>query len=343
MLNKIFPFQKTMQDSDLYPLFPARHRIWAIGGGKGGVGKSLITCNFGVLLSRIGKKVLLIDGDVGAANLHTLLGSDGGKCTLSSFIKGEIPDIRPLIHKTYIPRLDLISGAKDITDVADLGGAWIERLKKALNSLEYEYILLDLGPGTSSNILDLFLVAEEGILVTTPDPTSVENSYRFLKSIFLRQIKRTIDYDREGILRDLLKGIFGENGGFRSMTIADIRAQLRRMDTKYGLTLEKIVGSTNISIVINQVKKSEDQRIGHLMGKACQDYFGVRVECLGHICYEDCAGDSIRYRRPLVVHYTHSEAAKAVVICLNQMREIEKRRLDLAPMQMIRKAGASNW
>src|SRR3972149_390061 len=218
MLNKIFPFQKTMQDSDSYPLLPAMHRIWAIGGGKGGVGKSLITCNFWVLLSRIGKKVLLIDGDVGAANLHTLLGSDGGRLTLSSFIKGEITDIRSLIHKTSIPRLDLISGAKDIPDVADLGGAWIERLKKALNSLEYEYILLDLGPGTSS-----------GILVTTPDPTSVENSYRFLKSIFLRQIKRAIDYD---------------------------------------------AGSTNISIVINQVKKSEDQRKGHLMAKAWQDYFG---------------------------------------------------------------------
>ena len=298
MLNKIFPFQKTMQDSDSYPLLPAMHRIWAIGGGKGGVGKSLITCNFGVLLSRIGKKVLLIDGDVGAANLHTLLGSDGGKCTLSSFIKGEITDIRSLIHKTSIPRLDLISGAKDIPDVADLGGAWIERLKKALNSLEYEYILLDLGPGTSSGILDLFLIAEEGILVTTPDPTSVENSYRFLKSIFLRQIKRAIDYD---------------------------------------------AGSTNISIVINQVKKSEDQRIGHLMAKACQDYFGVRVECLGHICYEDCAGDSIRYRLPLVVHYTNSEAAKAVMICLNQLREIEKRRLHSAPVQMICKTGTSNW
>src|SRR3990167_2857367 len=87
--------------------------IWTIGGGKGGVGKSLITASFGILLSRLGNKVLMVDADLGAPNLHTFMGIEGGKRTLASFLKGKLEDIGDTVIDTPIPNLELISGARD--------------------------------------------------------------------------------------------------------------------------------------------------------------------------------------------------------------------------------------
>ncbi len=129
----------------------ARPRIWAVGGGKGGVGKSLVAANMGILLAKRGKRVVLVDVDLGAANLHTFLGMDAPDDTLSHFLKGEVRDIRRLVKKTGVENLEIISGAKDSLDVVDFGAASVKRLKDALSALGRDYVLLDIGPGTSAN------------------------------------------------------------------------------------------------------------------------------------------------------------------------------------------------
>jgi Mrp family chromosome partitioning ATPase len=109
----------------------ARPKIWAVGGGKGGVGKSLVTSNLGILLTRAGNKALLVDADLGTANLHTFVKAEQTTLSLSKFLfTGEPSDIQHLISKTSIPNLDLISGAKDSLDVADLNGNKIMRLHR---------------------------------------------------------------------------------------------------------------------------------------------------------------------------------------------------------------------
>src|SRR3990170_8975838 len=77
--------------SGLRPV-PPMPKVWAVGGGKGGVGKSLVTSSLGILLAQSGKKVLIIDADFGAANLHTFFGVQGAKTSLSTFLKRDVPD-----------------------------------------------------------------------------------------------------------------------------------------------------------------------------------------------------------------------------------------------------------
>jgi flagellar biosynthesis protein FlhG len=69
-----------------------KKEIWAIGGGKGGTGKSLISANLGVALSKMGKQVLLVDADLGCANLHTLFGVEP-EMTLSDFVQGKVDSL----------------------------------------------------------------------------------------------------------------------------------------------------------------------------------------------------------------------------------------------------------
>lgn len=293
--------------------------VWAIGGGKGGVGKSLMASNIGLLLSKLGKKVLLIDADLGAANLHTFLGMEGGRAALSAYLKEEISELGSLIIKTPFPGLDLISGAKDSLDVADVSTAKISRLKEALRRVEYDYVVLDIGPGTSANLLDMFLISNEGIILSTPEPTTIENNYRFLKCLFLRKIKTLADAQEDGRLKDLLQKIFSDRWAQRVKTVADIMDSLSSLDPEQGRYLKEHIAASKISMIMNQTKKADDRTIGPSIKKACSDYFGIEISYLGSVSYEESVVDSIRTRKPLAAHYAASGAAKAIEGCLHQL------------------------
>ena len=293
--------------------------IWSVGGGKGGVGKSLVASNLALALSKQGKKVLLVDADLGAANLHTFLGIDGGKGALSSFLKDEISDIGSLISRTPFPNLDLISGAKDSLDVADVRNAQVRRLREALKKVEYDYAVLDIGPGTSSNLLDMFLMGNEGVILSTPEPTTIENNYRFLKCLFLRKIKSIADSQEDGVLNGMLQKIFSDRWSQRVKTVSDIIEQLTMLDFDQGRLLKEDLSATSISMIMNQTKREEDNLMGPSIQRACADYFGMDIGYLGSVAYEDCVSESIRTRRPLVMNYSASRAAKSLEACLGQL------------------------
>lgn len=281
------------------------------------MGKSLITSSFGILLSRLGKKVLLVDADLGAANLHTFVGTDGGRLSISGFLRGTISSIEDLISMTPIPNLELISGAKDPLDAADFNGNNFIKLKEALRKTSCDYILLDIGPGTSSNTLDLFLLADEGIVITTPEPTSIENTYRFLKCLFMRRIKRVLDIQTNAKLKELVQKILSNQKPQQLKTFANIFEEVTQQDFTGGQMLRSIMRDTRISIIVNQIRKPEDEEIGPSMEMSCYHYFGFEIKHLGHIVYEDCVVDSIKARKPFTVFYNNSVTAKTIEACMS--------------------------
>ena len=296
-----------------------RASIWAVGGGKGGVGKSLMTSSFGILLSRLGKKVLLVDADLGAANLHTFVGTEGGMLSISGFLRGTISSIEDLISRTPIPNLELISGAKDPLDAADFNGNGLIRLKEALKKIGYDYILLDIGPGTSSTMLDMFLLSDEGIVITTPEPTSIENTYRFLKCLFMRRIKKALDMQNNAKLKELVQKILNNQRPQQLRTFANIFEEVIQMDFAGGQMLKTVMRDIRLSIIVNQIKKSDDREIGPSMEMSCYHYFGSEIRYLGHITYEDCVVDSIRARKPFTVYYNDSMTAKTIEACMSML------------------------
>lgn len=310
----------TEQNGNPMSLPQHRANVWVIGGGKGGVGKSLVTASFGILLSKLGNKVLMVDADLGAPNLHTFMGIEGGKLTLSSFLKGKIEDIGDIVMGTPIPNLELISGARDPFGVADLDVKSITKLKEALRNTEYDYVLMDIGPGTSSNMLELFLMADEGILVTTTEPTSIDNTYWFLKCLFQLKMKKISDEQHNnGRLKGLLQNIFNKQDLHRIRTFADIFAMLRELDREQEQKFKALMSDTGISIIINQTRKIEEMDMGISMQRACYSYFGMEIGYLHHICYEECVGDSIRSKKPFIIQHTNSNAAKAIEMCLHKL------------------------
>lgn len=304
---------------DLNKLKMTSPDIWCVGGGKGGIGKSFISSSMGVLLSKRSKRVLLVDADFGAANLHTFIECRQRLRSFSMFLKRKGSNIRDVICKTAVEQVDLISGANDVLDVADMKENTVKRLVSELRMLDYDYILIDIGPGTSSNMLDLFLLSDRAILIATPEPTSIENTYRFLKALCLRRISQLIKAGENDELRRALRVVLGMTGSSKARTLMEIFERLKRLDKGRGKYLQAVIGNMDFSLMINQTKNVADENMGLQMKQACFDYFNIKIRYLGHVSYSEKVRASICSRKPLVQDFYQSKPALLIEACLKNM------------------------
>ncbi|NQU63191.1 MAG: P-loop NTPase, partial [SAR324 cluster bacterium] len=109
----------------------AKKGIWAIAGGKGGVGKSFLCSNLSIDLAQRGNSVVLIDADFGGPNLHTFMGISTSIISVSDFIKNTQLNLDDILIPTGIPNLKLASGAQDVLGMANLNIIQQNKLIKA--------------------------------------------------------------------------------------------------------------------------------------------------------------------------------------------------------------------
>jgi flagellar biosynthesis protein FlhG len=280
-------------------------RVVSIGGGKGGIGKSLISANLGIELARRGKRVVLVDADLGGANLHTTLGIDLPRRTLSDFIERKVARIEDVVTPTGIANLGLVSGALDHLDAANPRYAQKMRLLRHVQQMDVDYAILDLGAGTHTNVLDFFLVSDHGVLVLVPEPTAVENAYRFVKVAYWRRMRNVAQvYGYESLLRNVM-----ENGSFRSPV--ELLATFTERDPDAGANLARHLVSFRPRLVVNQARTPQDADIGHAVVAAWRKYFGLEMDYLGYIAYDDEMWRAVRARRALLVERPDVGAARS--------------------------------
>ncbi len=274
---------------------PRARRILSVGGGKGGIGKSLISANLAIALARRGRRVVLVDADLGGANLHTTLGLDLPQRTLSDFIDRKVERLEEVVSPTGIENLGLVSGALDSLEAATPRHAQKMRLLRHVQALDVDYAILDLGAGTHTNVLDLFLVSDHGILVLVPEPTAVENAYRFVKAAFWRRLRNVAQvFGYEELLRGVMDG-----ATFRSPV--ELVASVVERDPEAGANLASQLAAFRPRLVVNQVRSRQDAEMGHAVVAAWRKYFGLEMDYLGAIDYDDDMWRAVRHRRPLLV------------------------------------------
>lgn len=161
----------------------------SIGSGKGGVGKTMIMANLAMLLAQTGKKVCLIDLDIGGADAHIVYGLFEPKRTLTDFITRNVDDIQGVAHTFYAHNgLQLIAGTGDTLQTANMNFQEKLRLLRAIDNIDADIILLDVGAGTSYHALDFFMHSDIQICVTLADPTSIMDLYNFLQLATIRKM-----------------------------------------------------------------------------------------------------------------------------------------------------------
>ncbi|BDU50125.1 MinD/ParA family protein [Haliovirga abyssi] len=185
-------------------------KVFAITSGKGGVGKTSLAVNVAAFLSKIGKKVLIIDADLGLSNVEIMLGITPNH-TIRDLIKNN-KDIKEVITKGPF-NLDFISGGNGFLEMAELSDVEREEILIKLQKLdeEYDVILIDTGAGISKNVISFLMVADEIIVITTSEPTSITDAYSVIKivkdkiekpdlGIIINRVKNIIEYKKASSL-----------------------------------------------------------------------------------------------------------------------------------------------
>ncbi|MDR2144231.1 MAG: P-loop NTPase, partial [Treponema sp.] len=159
-----------------------------VASGKGGVGKSLVAANLAVAFAQAGQRVVLTDLDLGASNLHLVLGYQSPPKGIGTFLNNTKSEFSQVIAQTGVRGLRFIPGDQEIPGAANLKSFQRNALVRRLLALsaDTDILVLDLGAGTHQSILDFFLLSGRGIVVSSPAVTATLNAYMFLKNSVFR-------------------------------------------------------------------------------------------------------------------------------------------------------------
>lgn len=161
-------------------------RVIAVTSGKGGVGKSSVSINLAVQFTKMGKKVIILDADFGLANIEVMFGVIPKYNLSDLMLNGK--DIKEII--TDGPEgVKFISGGSGIAKLVNLDKEQVKRLVSKLSELESmaDVIIIDTGAGISSSVMEFLVASPETILVTTPEPTSITDSYALMKALSMNE------------------------------------------------------------------------------------------------------------------------------------------------------------
>lgn len=256
--------------------------IWAVGGGKGGTGKSLVSHGLGARLAERGASVILVDADFGGPNQHTYCGLRKPERTLGQFFEEKAP-LADLVVGTRIPGLRLIPGNVNAQNTDGITFAEKAKLFRHLRKLPAEHVILDLGAGTSYDVLDSFLEADVQVCVIAPDALAIENVYLFLKNVKYRQMTRVLSETGLGArARELWKHRMDHG----IATVDQFLERLKADHAAFGERMAEARGRLGIQLVLNQIRDMSQTEVGVAVSGAIQRFLGLPAACAGHVRHE---------------------------------------------------------
>lgn len=166
-------------------------RVITVTSGKGGVGKSNMAVNLGISLRQLGKRVIILDADFGLANVEVMMGIRPQYNLADLMFRGK--NLRDIITTGPLD-IGFISGGSGIQELTNMSKDQLYYLSQKLFELDEisDYIIIDTGAGIAESVLQFVASSEEVILVTTPEPTSITDSYALLKALNKKE-----EYDSE--------------------------------------------------------------------------------------------------------------------------------------------------
>lgn len=287
LMPYIFEDEKIIPEQD-----SRKSRIIAVGGAKGGIGKSTFATNLGIYLSSLGKRTVLVDLDLGGANLHLYLGERFLKYNINDYLNKNVPSISDIMVSTkYGP--DLVGGGSSQLGSANISFSRKLKLLRAIKQIDADYIIIDLGADTSYNIIDFFLAADHGIVLTTCDPPSYLDAYNLIKVSLFRKLNRIFGSESE--LRKyknpdllwLIKDATMQGNGNKGKVMQDLIERVKKELPEGMPLIEHVLETFRPGLVVNMI--SENDNVSEVVNRVqdvSQKMLTVAVDYLGSIDYQ---------------------------------------------------------
>ncbi len=284
--------------------------ILPIASGKGGVGKSSIAVNLAITLARKQKKVILADFDLGGANLHTLLGIKNNHAGIGNFVYKQTHSLSSLLQPTQVQGLSFIAGDCLYPGTPNMDYFTKCKIVKELNTLDADYIILDLGAGTTYNTLDLFLLTKNSLIVTTPELTSILNAYSFLKAAVFRFFCRqfTSKSDERKTIDEFLK--LSPNGSEASFS--ELVQYMTNLFPETAPQAMQILRDFRPQVIVNMGKTSNDLEMAKRLRSLAQKKLDTNIDFIGFLPKDDKISLSVAKRTPLSLWEPDCEFVKAI-------------------------------
>lgn len=295
--------------------------IWAVGGGKGGTGKSFIAAGLAIALGARTGDIVALDADLGGPNLHTLLGNRNGTRDLGDFLKNRFPRLDEVTAPTAHPGLRLVRGSDSSLFLSNLGHAKKLKLIRQVRNLEARGVIIDLGTGSAYNTLDLFLIAQPGILVVTPEPTSVENAYFFLRSCAGRVLRMYAQFFKMAPLADKLARELEDGGRSLRAFLEDLRAA----GGPEGEALLAALRNFRPALIVNKARTGKDLLLGRSMADVASKYFFIDIEVLEPVPFDERVQTSLLQRVPFMAAHPASPASLAIAAAAERLLALPAR------------------
>ncbi|MCL2128433.1 MAG: P-loop NTPase [Treponema sp.] len=287
-------------------------RIIPIASGKGGVGKSLVAANLGVAFAQAGQRVVVADLDLGASNLHLVLGHHAPQMGIGTFLNNTKSNFSDVIVDTDVRGLRFIPGDTEIPGTANLKIFQLKALVKELVALQNQadILILDLGAGTHQSILDFFLLSAQGIVVSAPAVTAVLNAYVFLKNSVFRLMFTS--FAKNSKARKFLEKQRIDSSGPQKLYIPRLLPEIKNVDKAAYDSFVSRLERLRPRLIMNMVDDPRDADVAMKIRRSCEEYLDLKIEHLG-VIYRDALQDiALSSRLPIVLYKPQAILSQAI-------------------------------
>ncbi len=317
-----------------------------IAGGKGGVGKSLITANLAIALAESGHSTVVVDLDLGNSNLHSLLGLPNRFPGIGDYLRTGNYTFEQLLLITQIPLLQFLPGDGRMPFMANITHSQKMHLISKILRIPARYVLLDLGAGCAFNTLDFFGIANKGIVVSTPEYPSVMSALVFLKNFMTRKIDRVLSKNSE--TAELMQALYVQPMQEPHVTISSFKEKLKILNREAADQVQEICRGYTPRVVFNFGEHPDELEFLPQVSQTAREVLSLEIEHFGFIFTDPVVRESIKqhaafipFRRESlaarniaqlaerIVHSWHDPLPNSAEFLITQTREVYKEKLKL--------------
>ena len=302
-------------------------QIIPVASGKGGVGKSLLSANLAIALGQAGKKVVLVDLDLGASNLHLAIGHNVKNQSIGTYLTDK-SDFRSIIEPTEYENVSFIAGDSQIPGLTSIKAQQKTKLLRNFHSIDADFIILDLGAGTHQIILDMFLQSPQGILVTAPTVTATLDGYLFLKNAVFRLMYTTFKRGTPG--HAFLENLKKDSTAMKGLYIPKLIESLKQIDPQNTALFIARMQQFRPRLIMNMIDDPKDADRAQRIRNSCSHYLGLELEHLGIMSRDQLQDKALASRLPVIIYKPRSVLSQAIYRIAEKIITAEPRQFDKA-------------